>query len=646
MHSLSRDEGDTGVKSRVIFPDGSFTVALLTVVIVPLIILPGVLFFFDVTPKVVALLLGVALLLLCGTYRNYVPVSGATRWLAVLLGAQVVSLLFSTLVSPDRALSFTGTNWRRFGFLTQCAVLLFAWMLSRMAALQPGSRIRWVFRVTAAAGILAGAYGIAQYFRWDPWLPAAAYHVGEGAWTIVRPPATLGHADYFATYLLYAVFAGASLWKTENGPLWKWLGPAAACIASAAIVLSGTRAGIVGLAAGILFALLWFRPRISRGTVTALLLLLAGSAAFYLSPAGMKLRGRIRWTVEDAYGGARLLLWRDTSRMAGGHLAVGIGPETFTSYFARYRSAELARTYPDFYQESPHNIFLDALAAQGLPGMLILVSICTMCFAALRKANTADPRLTGFLGASFLAGLVSLQFSSFVLPTALYFYLTTGMIVALVPRPPDNRQKRASRGAAIGWYAAALAAAVLLANFSFRLLATDRQLELTRDYLDAGRIRVAAQAYQLARDWQPRGMSADLWFSRSMASAAQKSPDVLIRLDGFQVALEAASRAAANSEDLPNAWYNLAAFHARRDDLTKTEESLRRAIASSPTWYKPHWMLAQLLRAAGRVADARTEAKLAVELGGSKHPEVVRTWEELKGLPQPGASSTNKPGRP
>jgi tetratricopeptide (TPR) repeat protein len=175
-----------------------------------------------------------------------------------------------------------------------------------------------------------------------------------------------------------------------------------------------------------------------------------------------------------------------------------------------------------------------------------------------------------------------------------------------------------------------LAAAVLLATFSFRLLAADRQLKIARDHLEAGRVVEGGEAYRQAREWQPPGMNTDLWFSRSMASAAQKSPDLLTRLRAFQVALEAADRAAAHSEDRPNAWYNLAAFHARRNDFTKTEESLRQAIASSPTWYKPHWMLAQVLRAAGRVDDARAESKLAVELGGGKHSEVMRTWEELR----------------
>ena len=73
-----------------------------------------------------------------------------------------------------------------------------------------------VLRAIAASGLVVALYGIAQYFGWDPLLDARGYHVGEGIWTIVRPPSTLGHADYSANWLLFVVFAGAALAVTEQ----------------------------------------------------------------------------------------------------------------------------------------------------------------------------------------------------------------------------------------------------------------------------------------------------------------------------------------------------------------------------------------------------------------------------------------------
>ncbi len=77
---------------------------------------------------------------------------------------------------------------------------------------------------------------------------------------------------------------------------------------------------------------------------------------FYLSPAGLLLRSRTRWFVEDPWGGARPLLWRD------------MDPKHSTASFPHYESVALARAYPDFAHESPHNIFLDALVIEPPAG--------------------------------------------------------------------------------------------------------------------------------------------------------------------------------------------------------------------------------------------------------------------------------------
>ena len=116
-------------------------------------------------------------------------------------------------------------------------MLLFAWALSAHT-----ERVGTILRVVSAAGALTALYGIAQYFGWDPILPAAAYHIGEGIWTIVRPPSTLGYVSYFATWLLFVVFLSLAV----PGRLAK----ACAALALIAMLLTGTRAAFLGLANG------------------------------------------------------------------------------------------------------------------------------------------------------------------------------------------------------------------------------------------------------------------------------------------------------------------------------------------------------------------------------------------------------------
>src|SRR5437879_2978740 len=145
--------------------------------LIALILTPGVLFYFDITPKVAVLLIATALVLPFVRLRKHFGlVLVYAFWIAV-----------SASLSTNPAISWFGANWRRYGAVTQIAILLFAWSLGSARA---------ILRAIAIATALAAVYGILQFAGFDPILPAAAYHIGEGIWTIVRPPATFGYVSY------------------------------------------------------------------------------------------------------------------------------------------------------------------------------------------------------------------------------------------------------------------------------------------------------------------------------------------------------------------------------------------------------------------------------------------------------------------
>src|SRR5689334_16729856 len=129
--------------------------------LVALIITPGWFFYFDVTPKIVALLAGVGLLLASSALRPGSPPKALTRLL--LLG--LLSLALSTALSENSALSLYGTNWRRYGAVVQASVLLFAWIVS-----SDPERIRTLLRGISVTAAIAALYGVGQYFGWDPLL--------------------------------------------------------------------------------------------------------------------------------------------------------------------------------------------------------------------------------------------------------------------------------------------------------------------------------------------------------------------------------------------------------------------------------------------------------------------------------------------
>jgi len=614
-----------------------------TIGLIGLIIAPGYLFYFDVTPKAVVLLAGTAALLAAGAARGAhgtasvsesdagiargaMPHVGGVsrRGCSALILLNLASLAVSTALSIRPGLSLIGTNWREFGLVPQAAALLFAWSVAGC----PGNA-RVVLRGIAISGAVAGAYGIAQYFGWDPFLPAAAYHVGEGIWTIVRPPGTLGYVSYFATWLVVSAFLSLALVAMETTPAWRSIARAAAAICTAAMLLTGTRAAMLGLAAGAA-AWLYLRGfRVTRRMAASAAAVALIGAAFYFSPPGWNLRSRARWFTEDRSGGGRPALWRDTLRMASHRLAWGYGPETFTAEFARFESPGLAAAYPGFEFESPHNMFLDALAAQGVVGLAALLAFCAAgLIAAFRARNAESP----YLAAALTAGLVSQQFTALTIPTAVILYTTLGTACFSLPLvgqalPPANPLVRTGR-------AAAIVLALALIYCAVRLTVADAALERAQRALEAGDATAAAAQYARYERWRLPGASADLWYSRASLQLAQQAQQPAVRLQALLQAQAAASRAPATVNDPFDAWYNLAAFDAMRgdtpNDSAAVERDLRAAIAARPNWFKPHWALARLLALGSRHEDAEREAEQAVALDGGKDTEVTRALADIR----------------
>jgi O-antigen ligase len=605
-----------------------FTIAAV-LALTPLLILPAFFFYYDIAPKIAVALIGAAialLLFLSGTTLQHArrlwahPIG---RWFCVLAASQFASLLLSTFFSSNPALAWNGGNWRRFGGVSQSAILALGFLIA-VSCSQSGLRI--LVRATAAAGTAAALYGIVQYFGVDPILPSTGYHVGEGVRAIVRPPSTLGHADYFAGYLLYVVFLGAALLATESKSAWKALGAAATVAGSAAIVLSGTRGALLGLAAGALLLWIWNRPRLKRRHALLAAGVCAAGLVFYVSPAGLKLRARGQWVLEDLRGGARLQLWRDSLRMASQRPLAGFGPDTFALEFPHYQSAELSQAYPDFYHESPHNIFLDALVSDGILGLAILAGFAALAWFAARRAAAQGNRAAPYLVSALVAGLIAGLFVCFTLTGALYFYATIAMLTGLAmwDGAPTAQPRHPRASVLMAVRVAALAAIAMFLYFTVRLTTSDLALKQAQRDLDAGRIEKSVAAYATSQRWHPGGSSDDLYFSRALAGASGNASNQAFLL---------ARSAAETSEERQNAWYNLAGFYAARNDAAGVESCLRRSVDASPNWFKSHLALAQLLLLSGRRAEAVAEADRAANLDGAKDPEIAKFLQSVHDYP-------------
>lgn len=599
--------------------------------LVPLIIAPHLFFYFDVIPRLAFLLIIVSSLLLL---RRDLPAEVAQfyktqpgRWFCWIGILQSLSLMASSMLSSRPWLSYSGSTWRRYGLLTQLALLMLA-ILFAVEFRKNRPLLQASFRALTASGLVAAIYGILQYFGVDPFLDKSRYEVGEGIWKIVRPPGTLGHAGYFGVYLLAVVFAAASLLAIEENRWWRNIAAATVAIASFAALLSGTRAALLGLIAGGVVRLLLVRPALNRRHALLAVAFAAGITVFYFSPSGLRLRARTRWSLEDPRGGARLVLWRDSLRMAAERPVLGYGPENFSIDFPIFQSIELARAFPDFYHESPHNMLLDGFVSQGLPGIVVLLALIFLGVNAAFRANPADRVLAATLLSGFIALTLSQQFFSFTVSTALCFYFTLGALLSLATISPPA--EATSLRHPMVWRLTAAACSCVFLIYALRLLVADNLLAGVSRRIAANDISGATAEYKKVIRWLPPGPAPDLYFSRSMLAAVTRVPDPLSSVQAWQQALEAGVRAVQSSDEPANAAYSLASIYARRNDAAGVESSLRAAIARAPNWFKPHWILARVLFTEGRLREAETEATAAIDRSNVDNKELVDTLQQIQ----------------
>lgn len=370
-----------------------------------------------------------------------------------------------------------------------------------------------------------------------------------GVFGVVRPPGTLGGADHLFMWLLMGAFLSMALSTMETHRIPRVAAWIAAAISFASLVTVGVRAA--------------------------------------------------------PWRDANPLPWRDTLSMAARSPLAGYGPEVFLEQFPHFESKALAQSGPDAIYESPRNAFLDTLVAQGAPGLLLWCGLCAVGLAAAWRQRA------GWLTAALAAGIVGLQFTSFILPTAVLFLTTIGL-AAQAENPGQWRPTPLIS-------AAAPLLVLALLYLAVRFTMADHTLAVTRQLLDARDLRDATAEYEAYWFWHLSGASADVWYSRSWMDLARTAAEPEMRVEALSIAAQSAARAVSDSEEPFLAWYNRAQIAAYQDDLEESQKNLRSAISAHPNWYRPHWMLAQQLFRESRTEEGRREAALAAELAPSLH---------------------------
>jgi O-antigen ligase len=593
-------------------------ITIAAVAITPLALIPGVFISHDVIPKLAMLALGAALLLIL--YPQWSPALQSLRSrrrgkiFLILVAAQILSLIVSTVLSNQIPLSLAGTVWRRFGLIGQLCTLLIAVAAGSLAASRPAWLIRLLRSITVCGG-LASIYGILQYFKIDPFLDPRLYSIDYFG-GISRPPATMGHALYFSAYLVPVVFLAASSVFADPDRMWRRIHAVVVFLAATAILFSATRSAALAVIGGA-FLFSWNAVRgtgrFSIRYAAAPVVVLAAVAAFVLSPAGANLRHRIAQWRSDV-GGPRVGMWKECPGLIAQHPIFGEGPDVFAGEFRRVQSAELSRRFPDFYNETPHNALLDAACAQGIPGAILFLSLFAIAWQAGWKPNFRQNPIRTGLNAALLGIFISSMFASLTLVTSLYLWIAAALAVALDPAAADVAATRE-------WRIPRLALAIPAFALLIPALLLTRQDALWADLEHA----VATNDFAAARDVYDSATSIafglpgyELWASREWATLGRgiaNSPDAGT---AWKVAADAAARAERNGEERFSAAYQASVLQVALGNLPAAEAQSREAIQLAPNWYKAHLLRSQLLGYMGRTQESAQEADLSSRLGWRK----------------------------
>jgi O-antigen ligase len=290
---------------------------------------------------------------------------------------------------------------------------------------------------TALGGLAVGAavlggIGTVSYLTSD----SNALFAG-GLYTGDRAAGTFADANYYASMLALVILPATALALLTPRRDW-WLG-ACAAVATAGLVFSLSRGGIIALAGGLLVLLAWGRARILLGAVLAVLIALTltdanpvvGSTQYRTVAERLSTLGSSNLQTTNR----RPQMWRTAIELGIANPVVGVGAHGFQAGAARASVFEHGAG-----SENTHNLFLGFLAEHGFLGLLAFLAFLGQLAArAWRALSGADglpyalalgvaAALAGFL----LQGMTQVQLRVNIIAAA--FFLLAGMLTGLADR--------------------------------------------------------------------------------------------------------------------------------------------------------------------------------------------------------------------
>ena len=354
--------------------------------------------------------------------------------------AFVGSAALSTLLAVNRNVAVFGTYVRYEGLLTIATYALLFWVVSQ--ALTSRAETKALIRTIIASAYLVSLLAVAQSLIGT----SLTYgHAGETAVSfggVIRATSTLGNANELAIFLAMVLPPCLHETVSARSASGRLIGVNATAVISIALLLTFSRSGWLGAAAGVLVVVasgMWSRRRALLVVVSTSALVVGVLIAVSRLVSSTLLSSWISRVASFAApgggsAGTRLDLWGDTIRLVVARPLAGSGPDTFGLVFPRYQTGNWTPGVPI---DKAHSDVLQVAATQGLIGVATYAWLLATLFTAFWRGRRNEGA-SAMLGA-VVAYLLAVQFNFSWIPAALPFWIFTAAAVATwCPSLPDS----------------------------------------------------------------------------------------------------------------------------------------------------------------------------------------------------------------
>jgi O-antigen ligase len=280
------------------------------------------------------------------------------RRLLEVLAILLVWLSLSVAWAPDVGRSWT--NLWQWGAVVSVFVVV-------ATAVVDARAVRFVMGAFVAGGVASVATS------------AAAGNAGA-----VRLEAAAGDPNFLAAGLIPCIAFAAAMIGSTKRPLERLLFVVAIVVLAAGVVLTESRGALVAGLTAAVTAFVVFRRRRAHVVGLAVLVVVVGGLLFAAAPAAWE-----RVSQPDTRGSGRSDLWTVAWRVADDHPFLGVGINNFGAVAGDYVREPGLLFDVGLIAEDPHtvhNLYLQLLAENGIPGVSLFAIFAVACLAAALSA--------------------------------------------------------------------------------------------------------------------------------------------------------------------------------------------------------------------------------------------------------------------